>query len=814
MRKQNVGGGNGVSGLVFVDGVQVDQAAIAFDDATGVDRLVIETVAVGTIIDLALSPVGADGVSADGSDGAYNRLTIIDNPPIADSYYQWQWDPGVQGANGWTWGYYNRTADGDATYALGDFTAFADTEWDAAAGQYYLIPRNPPWTTIGSQYTHPNSTANGGEYWTIRRWECDADYGEVAVRWTMRKDNVGCGDGVAGSLFLNGELLDAATIAYNDNTGVNRVVCDLELKTGDILDLALGPNAPDNDGCDGSVNRLRVETEQPDADGDGVSDCRDNCVMTPNPDQEDADSDGVGDVCDNCVDAANADQADRNLDGSGDACEAPWIADSYFQFSLTGTQGENGWFNGYYNLTADQTNEDGVYQAEDFTEFTLDAWRGAGWRIAPSGAPWTTINQGDVHPNGTNSAPNEEHWVIRRWVSDRTAKVELTWHMRKTNLNPTGVSGRLFLNGTQIDSATIHGRDGLGVLRTQIVDIAVDDKIDLALTPVGVCGDTADGSDGSFNYLTIRELPAAGAVSYANVADSMADWSATGTQGENGWSYGYYDVREDVTNGDGAYQTGEFIPFTNDGTGDPVSPDGNHWTGSKWDLITDASPWTELTCSTGHPAAGGAGTAVHWAVRRWTSDVDGDVEIHGFFYNAGGGDGTVERVFLNGTQLFAQVTDGHLVPFTIRTTIASGDILDFAIDPDGAGNLAKSGIDAVTDGSDTTDYVILVSLLEPAEVGPRFIRGDTDGNGIYTLGDGIQVLERLFADREAFTSDCEDAGDLDDNGIFTIGDAVWLFNYLFAEGELKKPPFPPADTCGPDETPETTLGCNKFDFCK
>ncbi|MBN1419548.1 MAG: IPT/TIG domain-containing protein [Planctomycetes bacterium] len=95
------------------------------------------------------------------------------------------------------------------------------------------------------------------------------------------------------------------------------------------------------------------------------------------------------------------------------------------------------------------------------------------------------------------------------------------------------------------------------------------------------------------------------------------------------------------------------------------------------------------------------------------------------------------------------------------------------------------------------------------EAGVSFIRGDTDGNGQYTIGDGVQILERIFANRAAFTSDCEDTGDLDDNGIFTIGDAVWLFNYLFAEGELKKPPYPPADTCGIDPTPETTLGCNQ-----
>ncbi|MBN1417175.1 MAG: hypothetical protein JXP34_00265 [Planctomycetes bacterium] len=91
--------------------------------------------------------------------------------------------------------------------------------------------------------------------------------------------------------------------------------------------------------------------------------------------------------------------------------------------------------------------------------------------------------------------------------------------------------------------------------------------------------------------------------------------------------------------------------------------------------------------------------------------------------------------------------------------------------------------------------------------GDVFLRGDTDGNGTYTLGDGVQVLERLFANRTAYTSNCEDTGDLDDNGILTIGDAIWLFNFIFATGDLKKEPFPPYPLCGVDPTPATALGC-------
>jgi C1A family cysteine protease len=58
-----------------------------------------------------------------------------------------------------------------------------------------------------------------------------------------------------------------------------------------------------------------------DADGDGVIDEVDNCVMTSNPGQEDTDSDGVGNACDNCAAVSNPDQANADGDTLGDACD-------------------------------------------------------------------------------------------------------------------------------------------------------------------------------------------------------------------------------------------------------------------------------------------------------------------------------------------------------------------------------------------------------------------------------------------------------------------------------------------------------------
>src|SRR5690606_34506459 len=123
------------------------------------------------------------------------------------------------------------------------------------------------------------------------------------------------------------------------------------------------------------------------------------------------------------------------------AARADVIADSLDEFSMTGTQGENGWFNGYYNFTADG---DGLYSAGEFIEFTNSCGNGGspcpdGGPIDPAGnhwatnrtwdlhtgGPWTMVGPENGHPNGANSAPNEEHWAIRRWVSDHDGEVAI-----------------------------------------------------------------------------------------------------------------------------------------------------------------------------------------------------------------------------------------------------------------------------------------------------------------------------------------------------------------------------------------------------
>jgi len=89
---------------------------------------------------------------------------------------------------------------------------------------------------------------------------------------------------------------------------------------------------------------------EPDDDGDGVPNLRDNCISIKNTDQLDVDKNGRGDACedfdgdgvmnsaDNCPEHPNLNQADTDGDGIGDVCDKeesrlteknpwlPWVA--------------------------------------------------------------------------------------------------------------------------------------------------------------------------------------------------------------------------------------------------------------------------------------------------------------------------------------------------------------------------------------------------------------------------------------------------------------------------------------------------------
>ena len=291
----------------------------------------------------------------------------------------------------------------------------------------------------------------------------------------------------------------------------------------------------------------------------------------------------------------------------------------------------------------------------------------------------------------------------------------------------------------------------------------------------------------------------------------MAEFSEN--QGQDDWFYGYYDQRKDAETGNAEYDLADFIPFLNNGDGF-VSDDGeigawkegeNHWNGTNWDLLnngfpeTEHGPWTELTASGGHPAANAQGDPeVHWTIRRWVSDFEGDATVTGVLSNGGGGDGTVGRILVDGVEVWSALSDGVAVNVNTDLTLSEGSIVDFVIDPDGAGvfdpNNALATIGLINDGADGSTFSVSVRqriLFIPA----GGVTGDFNGNGALDAADldlqaGAMVAGGPLvpydlngdsavnsADRLKWLHDLKKTwvGDSDLNGLFESADFVLAF---------------------------------------
>jgi len=152
------------------------------------------------------------------------------------------------------------------------------------------------------------------------------------------------------------------------------------------------------------------------------------------------------------------------------------------------------------------------------------------------------------------------------------------------------------------------------------------------------------------------------------IADSVAEFS--GTQGGSNWQYGFY---------------------ANPG----VSPSFTQFTifnNNVWQESQTFPPYTALFDVGGHP--GGANyfpASEHWAVRRYTAEVSSPLLLQGniakWYSNVPETTGIVGRIFRNGVEVYSQLITGGDevgVNYSVRlNNVTAGDLLDFAIDPNG-----------------------------------------------------------------------------------------------------------------------------------
>ncbi|MBI4324666.1 MAG: hypothetical protein HY674_05325, partial [Chloroflexi bacterium] len=295
---------------------------------------------------------------------------------------------------------------------------------------------------------------------------------------------------------------DLAKLSANGDFDADSLKESAELQRGS------DPTKPDTDG-DGLADGVETNTGafvnandsgtnplKADTDGDGRKD-GDEVLGTPksNPLLADTDDDGFNDGAE-VASGHNPNDANHNP-------QTTKIADSIIEFS--GVQGQDDWFYGYRNFTADGGAN--TYNPDTgFVLFQESAWTGTQWDLntAPA-APWTELGPDNTHPNGNNSG--NVHWTIRRWVANEITNVTpmaLRWHVRKLNTGGgNGVTGGLYLNGAFLDRLAIAGNNGTGATRTFFANIKPGDKIDLTLSPRGPDGTDGDGADGSANWLQV-----------------------------------------------------------------------------------------------------------------------------------------------------------------------------------------------------------------------------------------------------------------------------------------------------------------------
>jgi hypothetical protein len=191
----------------------------------------------------------------------------VDAAVIANSSTEFS---GLQGQNGWTYGYRDLSAaDASENYDPdADFIPFAGgpnhADWNGTTQQW----TGTTWKAAdGSELTGTGSTPGAATGWTVRRWLAVelSEKTPVQLKWTLAKADKSCGNGVTGALFINGQLADKTTIAFDRATTVTRNFFAL-LCPDDRVDLvlrSLGTDGTDDAQCDGSVMSLIVNTTCP-----------------------------------------------------------------------------------------------------------------------------------------------------------------------------------------------------------------------------------------------------------------------------------------------------------------------------------------------------------------------------------------------------------------------------------------------------------------------------------------------------------------------------------------------------------------------
>ncbi len=260
-----------------------------------------------------------------------------------------------------------------------------------------------------------------------------------------------------------------------------------------------------------------------------------------------------------------------------------------------------------------------------------------------------------------------------------TVRASGSWFNTSSRSAGDGTVARIFVDGVQVHQQTAYVSSNT---YSVTVPAHLGSKIDLALDAGAANHDLGDLTVFTATIATGNPL-------ITSVADAAADWSFSGVQGEKNWFQGYYNKNTDP---DLIYQATNFIAFPRNN-----GPHGsnNFWDGQEWDWPSGDPPFDKIGQYWMIPNGTNSG-AHHWTIRRWVSEVAGDVTVTWSALkeypdqNNSGGGGVNVRVLHKGVQRdSAFIAGGDTVGVQRSLTLTNvqvGDAIDLALDPtDGNG---------------------------------------------------------------------------------------------------------------------------------
>jgi hypothetical protein len=211
----------------------------------------------------------------------------------------------------------------------------------------------------------------------------------------------------------------------------------------------------------------------------------------PVDDDDAADDDATGDDDDMTSDDDDMTGDDDDMTGDDDStgdddttAEAEIVADSVAEFAQA--QGQDSWYYGYWDRTADEESGDGDYAAVEFVEMTDWFADYEAWHVDEgAGGFWTRIGEFAVHPNGLDGRQGRlpaRQWAIRRWVSEVDGDVHITGSVSKIETEGDGVISLVMVDGAVVSGEPIAPADTQGIELDLCVSLTQGQAVDFAVT--------------------------------------------------------------------------------------------------------------------------------------------------------------------------------------------------------------------------------------------------------------------------------------------------------------------------------------------